>query len=152
MNAKYALYVYVKAAWTFYRGEVPEGVRDAFADISTDFEKRGLNHLMGGDPWELIYKYLLLFAKEWKDYKAEKRYLKLLEAPTGEYEGKMVRFTRQFGLIQYYEMCGNRSVMIQRARKLYEEMVGCGYLEEIPAANGDRIMELLKGKFTYMNV
>ena len=42
--------------------------------------------------------------------------------------------------------------MIQRARKLYEEMVECGYLEEIPASNGDRIMELLKGKFTYMNV
>lgn len=71
---------------------------------------------------------------------------------TGENEGKMVRFIRQFGLIQYYEVCGNRSVMIQRARKLYEEMVGCGYLEEIPASNGDRIMELLKGKFTYMNV
>ena len=152
MNAKYALYVYVKAVWTFYRGSVPESVRAAFADISADFEKRGLDHLMGGDPWELIYKYLLLFSKEWQDYKGEKRYLKLLEAPIGEYEGKMVRFTRQYGLIQYYEMCGNRSVMIQRARKLYEEMVECGYLEEIPASNGDRIMELLKGKFTYMNV
>ena len=152
MNAKYALYVYVKAVWTFYRGSVPESVRAAFADISADFEKRGLDHLMGGDPWELIYKYLLLFSKEVQDYKAEKRYLKLLEAPTGENEGKMVRFTRQYGLIQYYEACGNRSLMIQRARKLYEEMVGCGYLEGIPNGNGDRIMELLNGKFTYMNV
>ena len=152
LNAKYALYVYIKAAWIFYRESVPERVKAAFADINSDFEKRGIARLLGGDPWELIQKYLLLFAKEWKDYKAEKKYLKLLEVPVGEHEGKTVRFVRQYGLIQYYEKCGNRSVMIQRARKLYEEMVASGYLEEISNANGDRIVELLKGQFTYMNV
>lgn len=82
ITLKYALYVYVKAIYTFYRHEIPnslvcklKNIENALEDVNPKAWKQ-----FNGHPWEIIFKYLALIMIDEKFYKEKDIYkLKLVE-------------------------------------------------------------------------
>ena len=89
ISMKYALYVYIKAVYTFYADELPakllnklKNVEKALTDVNRMAQKQ-----INGHPWELIYKYLALIMDRYNYENEVERYKNSLEMMFQNAEG-----------------------------------------------------------------
>ena len=80
---KYALYVYIKALYTFYSEDISQngGLLNKLKDIEkalTDLNKSAENQI-NGHPWELIYKYVALIMIQHQQMDEARRYMEKIE-------------------------------------------------------------------------
>lgn len=80
---KYALYVYIKALYTFYSEDISpnggllnklKGIEKALTDLNKNAENQ-----INGHPWELIYKYVALIMIQHQQMDEARRYMEKIE-------------------------------------------------------------------------
>lgn len=71
-SMKFALYVFVRAIYTFYMEKLSEKMLQRLLNVEREAEKTGKEaaRQLSGHPWEIIYKYLALIAYD-KGYKEQ---------------------------------------------------------------------------------
>lgn len=98
ISLRFALYILIRAADTFYANRLTEKEYNALITIENTLTRDPnsfLSHQVGAHPWELIYRHLASLAwKHEQNQKQQKDYRKKLEAFLGHKENVIDRIAR----------------------------------------------------------
>ena len=119
-SLNFALYVYVRALYTFYRKDMTAKLQGMLFDI--EITLRNLHpeagELINGHPWEIIYKYLALLALDAGKRQIADRYMERSEKILTVC-GSTIDVIIRFGRLQYDRAIGN-SAWKSEAQSLWE--------------------------------
>ena len=96
-SLKFALYVYVKALYVFYRDSLPSKLIHKLSSIENALISIDENagKMINGHPWEMIYKYLALIMKDVGDSNRAEAYCKKCKEMFTDSEGLIRQITEE---------------------------------------------------------
>lgn len=106
-SIKYALYVFIRGLYRFRRNMVNDSLWEELCKLPSKLEKRKEN-VLGGHPWEIIYKYLEMLAIDRKDDDARKQFSELKDSCM-TYKGVLLEALDKFGDAEIAEFEGDLS-------------------------------------------
>ena len=118
-SMKFALYVFVRAIYTFYMDRISDRFLDKLLHIKREAEKTGPEaaRQLSGHPWEIIYKYLAFIAHD-KGYEEEAdRYMRKTEEAAPD-QGMIIDMICWFGKIEFAMHKG----VIQEAENIFHHV------------------------------
>lgn len=119
-SMKFALYVFVRGLYTFYREGVRDGKLDSLLADLQNFAAEMFAQAEGealGHPWEIIYKYLALLFHVHEDEEKADFYLQKLDTAVYN-QGVIIDLITWFGKIQYCHQ-----VDTEETRKMKKELL-----------------------------
>lgn len=153
-SLKFALYVFIKAMYVFYRKEVlcDNNFCRVIKNIEEELVKKNrlAKREINGHPWEIIFKYLALFALDMGEKELANQYIEKASQFIPDY-GSIIGCINQYGRIEYFEKLGNMKKMEMYIERLWgklDKMLGNfpGDMEKSEQSRRER----LKNMFTYM--
>lgn len=108
-SLKFALYIFIKAAYTFYLDELPQALVIQLKDIEKSLQSICPNAKMqiNGHPWEIIYKYLALIMLKYREPQLASGYIKKIEMGMKN-QGKIIDLIVEQGRAEYETAIGKR--------------------------------------------
>ena len=152
INAKYALYVYVRGLYTFQSEKIDDQIWKQLNDFEKDFgeARGGSSWRLSGHPTELIYKYMnLIHIRRFR--RANNRYEKnMLGMP--ENSGAIVEAIKKFSEIECAGAKGNNKKRNELSIRLcqYLKMNFDVFYEKIFPESGEECYIELDRLFTFM--
>ena len=129
-HESYALYVYIKALYEFYKHAVGKDVIKRIVALGKEVAQT-LNYSVKGHPWELIFIYMSLLGYDW-NYMTDVEYFKDCIRKTVDNPGPAIRNIMAYGEMRIAERNGNQ--------KLYDAI----------RITLQRDIENIEGAMTYM--
>lgn len=119
-HESYALYVYIKALYQFYKHAVGKDVTKRIVDLGRDVGQT-LNYSVKGHPWELIFIYMSLLSYDW-NYMTDVEYFKDCIRKTVDNPGPAIRNIMAYGEMRIADRKGNQK-LCDAIRKTLEQDV-----------------------------
>ena len=119
-HESYALYVYIKALYQFYKHAVGKDVTKRIVDLGRDVGQT-LNYSIKGHPWELIFIYMSLLSYDW-NYMTDVEYFKECIRKTVDNPGPAIRNIMAYGEMRIADRKGNQK-LCDAIRKTLEQDV-----------------------------
>ena len=119
-HESYALYVYIKALYQFYRAEMSNELMEYLIKLGRTVGAT-LDIAPKGHPWELIFTYLALLAYE-KDYKVDAEYFRSCIGRSVENAGQVISNIITYGELRFAQCKGNQGKYDILYRQLSESV------------------------------
>ena len=119
-HESYALYVYIKALYQFYKHAVGKNVTKRIVELGKEVGQT-LNYSVKGHPWELIFIYMTLLGYDW-NYMTDVEYFKECIRKTVDNPGPAIRNIMAYGEMRISERKGNQK-LCDAIRKTLEQDV-----------------------------
>ena len=119
-HESYALYVYIKALYQFYKHAVGKDVTKRIVNLGRDVGQM-LNYSIKGHPWELIFIYMSLLSYDW-NYMTDVEYFKECIRKTVDNPGPAIRNIMAYGEMRIADRKGNQK-LCDAIRKTLEQDV-----------------------------
>ena len=119
-HESYALYVYIKALYQFYKHAVGKDVTKRIVNLGRDVGQT-LNYSIKGHPWELIFIYMSLLSYDW-NYMTDVEYFKECIRKTVDNPGPAIRNIMAYGEMRIADRKGNQK-LCDAIRKTLEQDV-----------------------------
>ena len=107
-HESYALYVYIKALYEFYKHAVGKDVIKRIVALGKEVAQT-LNYSVKGHPWELIFIYMSLLGYDW-NYMTDVEYFKDCIRKTVDNPGPAIRNIMVYGEMRIAERNGNQKL------------------------------------------
>lgn len=107
-HESYALYVYIKALYEFYKHAVGKDVIQRIVALGKEVAQT-LNYSVKGHPWELIFIYMSLLGYDW-NYMTDVEYFKDCIRKTVDNPGPAIRNIMAYGEMRIAERNGNQKL------------------------------------------
>lgn len=107
-HESYALYVYIKALYEFYKHAVGKDVIKRIVALGKEVAQT-LNYSVKGHPWELIFIYMSLLGYDW-NYMTDVEYFKDCIRKTVDNPGPAIRNIMAYGEMRIAERNGNQKL------------------------------------------
>ena len=107
-HESYALYVYIKALYEFYKHAVGKDVIKRIVALGKEVAQT-LNYSVKGHPWELIFIYMSLLGYDW-NYMTDVEYFKDCIRKTVDTPGPAIRNIMAYGEMRIAERNGNQKL------------------------------------------
>lgn len=107
-HESYALYVYIKALYEFYKHAVGKDVIKRIVALGKEVAQT-LNYSVKGHPWELIFIYMSLLGYDW-NYMRDVEYFKDCIRKTVDNPGPAIRNIMAYGEMRIAERNGNQKL------------------------------------------
>lgn len=119
-HESYALYVYIKALYQFYKHAVGKDVTKRIVDLGRDVGQT-LNYSVKGHPWELIFIYMSLLSYDW-NYMTDVEYFKECIRKTVDNPGPAIRNIMAYGEMRIADRKGNQKLCDAIRRTLEQDV------------------------------
>lgn len=152
ISVPFALYVYTKALWFFYRDEISESLVQKLTAIDKHIRNGSKGYSFKSHPNEMILKYLMLIMIYKKEDKAYRRYDQFYDDSV-KGQGDLVQYIGMYGRIQIKMALGAESTEMDiriLASKMFRtiESLESRYFPETK----EELWNLLGDLFVYMYV
>lgn len=116
---KFALYVFIKALYTFYADQInSDGKRAIIKWAANPKDSAKAKHL-NGHPWELIYKYFALLSIQWEKLAYTERLIEYMQTIVDQKDAAIENIITS-GLIEYYIAIG-KTTAAEEAKSRFKE-------------------------------
>ena len=153
-SVKFALFVFCKALYKFYKKNIKDGQRRLVAAIKdiVRFGKSISNEFknnVNGHPWEIIYKYLAFCCYEIGEKKIAEKYMSKADSCI-KTKGPIISLLVSNGWIEYYELLEDNKRRQSSIERAWKQTSNFKALTDIKAETPEDKRTVLKDKLSYM--
>lgn len=123
---KFALYVYIKALYTFYADTMKKEHKREMLTWAGNVKKSAKSDHVNGHPWELIYKYFALLAVKWNKTDKAEQFVEKMQTIVEKKDAAIENIITG-ALIEYYTAIGDTTAAEEAKNRFKTEKLKDDY-------------------------